>query len=507
MPEAVDVSEERLRQLLDDGYEWEELDYKRLLDLSSRRDEVELAKDIGAMQVDGGHIVIGADDHGEPTGGLTDAHVQNLDEARVRGKMRRYLPEPIPMRIAHHVIDENHLVVIRVDANPEGLAIFRADGTHRRPGDDEDTFVFRRGDVYVRHGSASERWEQRDWERILERRDRERKEEWRREFAADLQAISGGLPSDAIAPIEVSWQLDDESFEAQVSRLLRTSDNVGLRELIDSLRRTAFDLTAADSRSEDVDTLLDRAICLGALLLSPEHDALFDDWLRMMADLYGRGFDTNGLPRNLWRTDTAVFWLDIIERIIALGALAVRRRNWPAVRRLATCQPPGYDFREGHYNNWIRHALTMAARSHLFRRTEQEREVEVSLLVLSQRVVDRLACLRPDLPAGEEAVLNSLCQFDLLAALAAIDVGGVRSRAAFYPNFARFYSSRTEPAAEVLIEDGDARTALFHGDDEALASAFRTVDEAAHDEGFRYVGWDGFESSAVRSFLDRHPEQ
>lgn len=56
----VDRSEERLRQLLDDGHEWEELDYKRVLDLSTRRDEVELAKDIGAMQVDGGDIVIGA---------------------------------------------------------------------------------------------------------------------------------------------------------------------------------------------------------------------------------------------------------------------------------------------------------------------------------------------------------------------------------------------------------------------------------------------------------------
>lgn len=59
MPD-VDRSEERLRQLLDDGHEWEELDYKRVLDLSTRRDEVELAKDIGAMQVDGGDIVIGA---------------------------------------------------------------------------------------------------------------------------------------------------------------------------------------------------------------------------------------------------------------------------------------------------------------------------------------------------------------------------------------------------------------------------------------------------------------
>ncbi len=65
------VSREKLGQLLDEQHESESLDYEATCDLRERRDVVELAKDVGAMQVDGGFIVVGADDRGNPTGQLT----------------------------------------------------------------------------------------------------------------------------------------------------------------------------------------------------------------------------------------------------------------------------------------------------------------------------------------------------------------------------------------------------------------------------------------------------
>jgi hypothetical protein len=69
------ASEEKLRLLLVEGHESEQLDYKAACDLSQVRDKVELAKDLGAMQALGGYMVIGADDHGKTTNRLTASWV------------------------------------------------------------------------------------------------------------------------------------------------------------------------------------------------------------------------------------------------------------------------------------------------------------------------------------------------------------------------------------------------------------------------------------------------
>jgi hypothetical protein len=66
--EPLPLNVDTLERLLNEGGERAELDFKRMCNLSERRDVVELSKDIGAMQIKGGYIVIGADDNGEPTG-------------------------------------------------------------------------------------------------------------------------------------------------------------------------------------------------------------------------------------------------------------------------------------------------------------------------------------------------------------------------------------------------------------------------------------------------------
>lgn len=60
---------EKLRQLLEEGHESEGLDYKRSCVSTSTRRRTELAKDVAAMQIEGGFLVIGADTQGTPNGG------------------------------------------------------------------------------------------------------------------------------------------------------------------------------------------------------------------------------------------------------------------------------------------------------------------------------------------------------------------------------------------------------------------------------------------------------
>ncbi|RCG25882.1 hypothetical protein DQ384_30685 [Sphaerisporangium album] len=62
------VNSEKLHELLAWETEYATLDFKTSSKLSEKRDQVKIAKDIGAMSVHGGFLVIGVDGRGKPTG-------------------------------------------------------------------------------------------------------------------------------------------------------------------------------------------------------------------------------------------------------------------------------------------------------------------------------------------------------------------------------------------------------------------------------------------------------
>jgi hypothetical protein len=143
------LTEEKLRLLLDDQHEQSCLDYKRMLDLSETRHVVELAKDVAAMQ-------------SEESGGY---------------------------------IDGNNVVLIYVGASQQGWCIFACDGEYAEEAYKDGAnikrkvTVFRVGDVFVRHGTASERWQDSDQRRLIQRVVSRRKEAWRVEFRNELAAL------------------------------------------------------------------------------------------------------------------------------------------------------------------------------------------------------------------------------------------------------------------------------------------------------------------------------
>lgn len=163
----ADMRVERLAQLLEQGHESSSVDYKSQLDLSSKRGLVEFAKDIGAMQSepDGGYIVVGAEEDGA-SAGVGEVFVGSTDEAAVRGKLRQWVPEPFELSIRQHEIAGAKFVLIHTARQDDGFCIFKSDGQYQVNGGNKA--VFRKGDVLVRHGTASERWEQSDWLRILQ---------------------------------------------------------------------------------------------------------------------------------------------------------------------------------------------------------------------------------------------------------------------------------------------------------------------------------------------------
>src|SRR4051794_9799247 len=90
--EPLPLNVDTLTALLNEGAERAELDYKERCDLNDTFEVVSIVKDIGAMQIQGGYLVIGADDRGQPSGKVTPEHARLFDQATVESKFGRYLP-------------------------------------------------------------------------------------------------------------------------------------------------------------------------------------------------------------------------------------------------------------------------------------------------------------------------------------------------------------------------------------------------------------------------------
>ena len=494
-PAGDSVTLEQLQYLLGLGTETQALDFKRDCNVDDRRAIVELAKDVGAMQIEGCYIVVGAESDGTPVPpGVADKDRQKFDEANLRPKLARYVPQPFELRTAIHTIGDCTFAIIRVPPRPDGFCVFAADGIYKEDG--KDVFVFRKGDVFARHGTTNERWNQADIDRIRQRMVSSLKESWWAEREEDQhrrEAITRGAAQVVTAPLaNYTWHVDVETFEAATLELFRANDDIPLRRL---LNEAAADASAlADSGDiDELTTIVGRVVSIAALAITYKRPEWFNEALDTLARIYHTGFDARGFDRAEGTSPDV--WLVVLEHLLALGALATRKRDWAAVRALAATPPGGAS---EFYASWLRHALTMAARS-------SRLDDAKALVTRSAERVAALPSLRPDISASDDRVITSICQFDFLAVLTIIAETHDLSGAGWYPNFARFNTTRSEPAADQLIADEAMRAILFPLSDAELAGALREVDRRSRSEGARFAGWDGFSSDKIANFLNANP--
>ena len=500
--EAV-VNAEKLHELLAWQAEYPTLDFKSQCNLSETRDVVELAKDVGAMSARGGFLVIGVDKRGRPTGGMTDAQASLFDEARLRPKLLRYLPDSLEVRSQDHDLPGGKVVLVYVAANPAGCAFFRADGQYQPVGKPEPRVIFREGEVFVRSGTESKRLTQQGLELIIDQRVRQARQRWLDDRAAEYRRLADELRTGIAghrvssgAAVEFSLALEPTILVEAAVELLRADDDIPLRRLLNRAVQDARSAYQADDE-QMMDHLLDQAIRLAATFL--DLDRL--TWLRRTTDslvaIYGVAFESVAEIINTPPRRAAVHWLKIIERVEALGAMAVRHEAWDTVRDLASRKPSGM---HRMYASWLRHATTMANRAKVFS-TNGRADAEVSMISYARDTIRRLSELRPDLDANDDRLLTSINQFDYLAcvvAMAATDNGGPSG--VYYPHFAKFYGTRTQPIAEQLITDKAMRKQIYPGDDKMLSEALSQIDRSAREVGFAYDGWEGY-TSPVAEFI------
>jgi hypothetical protein len=431
----------------------------------------------------------------------------------LRGKLRRYLPDPLELRTRVATKDGHTVVMIYVGQHPSGCAVFKADGQYQQ--DAREVVVFRRGDIFWRKGTSSERIDQQGLEEVISRRVNNEKADWlaeqretRRDEQEQLLTAFDAQRRSRAALGSVNFDLDTNELILAVLELLREDDRIALRTLLNDAAaraRTAIDRGEIETELKDV---VDKLTCIAATLLEYEETEWFERVVDVLAAIYSMALTAERDAR--WFQVSTRFdpsepapriWLLVITRVFGLGALAVRLRNWRAVRLLATKRPERLLDYDG---NWLRHALTMASRAqHLAERGEHS-----SLISLARSETEPLACLRPaGVGPEDEALLDSLVQFDVLANIAAIGAARETRSRVFYPNFARFRQDRIQPTVERLLSDREMRDALFPLDDDDLAAALSAIEQVASHEGMRYAGFETWAGTPVHQFIAEHSEE
>lgn len=513
------LSDEKLEELLALKAEYPELDFKETVDLTTTEGLVELAKDVGAMQVLGAYIIVGVDGHGVPTGSLDGIDLRSFDEANLAPKLGKYLPEPLELRTRVVERGGHMLVLTYVGPHSSGLSIFKADGKYKKGG--KEVVRFRAGDVFWRDGTRSVRLSQQGFEQIVARRIAAAKREWieeqqeiRRQEQAELQTAYESRQV-AQAPVgAVNLDLGTHALAAAALELVRADDEIPLEHLLVEVTARARARIEAGEIEAELADIVDKLTCLAAAFLTYRQRRWFEAAVAALVQIFTLGF---GEEPNSQRFGYSTFidprekaprvWLLVIERVYAIGALAARRRDWQAVRTLTLQLPEKVD---GYYGNWLRYAVTMSARAQHLADRQNGRAIEVSLLSRVLSDTAELACVRPD-GVNDDQFLTSLAQFDVLSNVVAVDGSGHASDRVFYPNFARFRQVRIQPVIDRLLVDKKMREALFTCDDEKLAVALQAIAKNAREVGFRFDGFWSWERTPVGEFiaanLPKPPEQ
>ncbi len=456
----------------------------------------------------GGYILIGVGPDGKPTGHLDNMDLKLFDEARLAPKLRKWLPPPLMLVTRAAERDGHKVVLIYIEHSPAGVAYMVADGTYEKgPGKDSE-FVFRKGDAFWRNGSRTERLSNEGHEEIIQRRIQDAKASWmaeQRELRRREQAEADGAASTSRALGAVSLDLEQPELNMAALELARQSDSIALEFLLnEALTRARSLLQRSDADTEFRD-LLDRLICLSATLM---HYGL-DDWFKRVIDILAKIYAMPAKPADVeqyeYNTQIATsevaprVWLEIIERVYALGALAVREGGWQAIRYL-TLQPAAGTV--DYHTNWLRQALTTAGRAQHLREERDGRQIEVSLLSVARTDALRLECLRMDgVGSDDDVILTSMAQFDVLYNVVAIDAAGKLGGGVYFTNFARFFGTRVTPVIERLIADEGMRDDLLgHVDDANLALALKAIGAQAQQVGAQYDGFTAW-SPEIEQFI------
>ncbi|MFC4614749.1 helix-turn-helix domain-containing protein [Cellulomonas algicola] len=500
---AVDgtVNDEKLTELLAVGHETQHLDYKRGWDLSKseagRKSRLELAVCVAAFANTrlGGYIVVGADNDGSLDHDEPPIDPRQFDEANLSQIVESFISGTVTLHVKVHERAARLVAVIFVGPTQDRLpVIFTKEGTVE-PQNPRSAVMFRPGQVYVRRGTKCVPAEHRDWAEVLARLVDQIRAEAREVASDEIQQIMAATPPTSERALRLAVDFDSEP-RAFADTLAESAQSESFGRLLRRrVRATAWHREDPNDLSA-VLPMLDRLFIAGAHAILEDDEGLLNTVLTCMVDLYRRP-----MKERAGDLAGALLWRTIAAGAMALGGLAVREEAWAFVGKLA--MPPDLSpVREfegsSRYQSWIRHASTMASRAHLLGAVDQP--LPGALIRFARVKAGELPLLADDVTGGasfelhgpildQDAVLDSLCQFDFLWCTLALLADPSHAGFQTLPGFATFYAHRTVPVIEQLVDRSSLRYELRTALEPEWANALIALDDVATRYGQSTVGW------------------
>lgn len=536
-----DLSKERLLALIGLGREEESLDYKRSYDLSgkSTKDKVEMVRDVVAMaNTSGGYIVLGVDERRtggtltyEPVG-IPEDHLKSLDIDSLKPQVERFLNVSAPIRLQIHHLDEHEgrcFALLYVEESQEGTIVMEKDGQYQ---DEKGSTkkIFRAGDVLVRAGGSSRRADQNAMREQVSKMRRRERERWTEEILGVrelmsrvdrlIEALGQGSPESGTvegsgsagppyAYDETSYFLGASAFEGIVLGALRADDDIALRWYLNNATSTFYQALEEAAASDDLgeanrirdnrmEPLLDNLAVLAITCAQYRRLQFLPDVRHALYGIYDRAhitdFDRPSLQVELRQSWV---WEAVIKRVYTIGAALLWLKLYDEVPTFIR-QPVTFD---SYYQDefWARHALTMRSRDGGLTRQ--------GLCAVTEDFIGKREWFYRVFWQSEDNVISSLCQFDFLQCVHAIDESDRQS--AGYPSFGVYYNRRTEPIIALVIKDERVREALLPQlSDDKLADIIKILDWNADSVHGFLNGWNlnDWREPEVEAFLKRYPD-
>jgi hypothetical protein len=489
------VGEEKLAELLAFGAEHPSLDFKRELDLNESVKKLDFIKDCAAMmnQSQGGYLVIGANDDGTPAPGALAPTKEMFDSAALTEIVRGYVDAPIDIRAQVHTLHlagaPARMAVIYIAPPADGIpAVMAKDGIAKAPSGVNIT-RFNRGVVFTREGTSNAVVTHRTWGNVLANFRYQQRAESRQDVDALIHRTLQMVGTSGAPPMIVpDLAMDVATFTDAVSMTLTEGNVRALRKFFVAAKNAYL-----QGESEEQRTIaLNRIAAVAAEAVIVGDIAAVKLAMDVLFDLYESYLFTPGTTGG--KQGAPAKWLDIILRVMAVGAAAVRNGLYEA---LPTIVLRSLGDNVYSYRSWIRHALTEASRAGLLVRSD-ETEKGGNLIALTAALLRHSPDLRPDMQVAnggesDEVFLDALCQFDFLwCCLALASAEDASSSAAYYPSCAAYHQHRIMPALQMIDNKPEIRAEIF-GDvsNQRIADSILEVVEMAKGQSWNYGGWWG----------------
>ncbi len=228
--EGLDLSDDKLRELLSVRYESEELDYKIEYHHEDLKSTIELAKDVAAMaNTRGGYIIIGVRDQDFAAVGLPPAF--HMDSAELQAKIARYF-RPVPKFIYAEKtvkVDETNLKLAMIGIEPSEDVVIATTEENYQDKKGAQQSVFSSGTILVRKGTESGKADPDTLRALLERTATRK--------AARLSKGSTGLFGEAYRPGQLNnlQRPDYQEFIGRESYIADILTKLGQRFFVVSI--------------------------------------------------------------------------------------------------------------------------------------------------------------------------------------------------------------------------------------------------------------------------------